>query len=300
MLGAPCVAGAQTSEVSALLREGVALRVEGRDAEALSRFTDAWARCRCAEARAQMGLAAQAMGRFTLAEAWLSEALAAHSDRWVQANRVELEAANGEVRARTASLIVRGEPGAAVRVDEDVRGEVDVGGSLALRVDPGSHQVSLLSRDGRRASASLVAIAGGESALRVEVPPRALAVDVRATVPPVTTRASGWRRAAPWVAVAGAAGVVAGGVAFAFERRYTAIWESPTCLDGNRTREENCAPWRQSAERAEAATIASWAVGGALLVSAAALWWIAPRTVQRVALRCGPTILGGVMCGGAF
>ncbi len=301
MLVGPSAARAQTSEVGTLLREGVALRLAGHDDTALVRFVEAHARCHCAEARAQMGLAAQALGRFASAEAWLAEAIAARGDRWVDANRTELEAALAAVSARAATLLVHAEVGASVRVDGEERGDVDASGVLPVRVDAGRHRVSLAARDGREAADTVEVIAGGESALRVVLPPPAVpAAPALGGIRGPTERPSIWRRAAPWVAVAGAASVVGGGVAFVFERRYTAVWQSPDCLSGNRTREENCGPWRVSAERAEEATLTSWAVGGALLAAAAGLWWLAPRTTRHVALGCGPTGGPGVVCGGRF
>jgi hypothetical protein len=94
--------------------------------------------------------------------------------------------------------------------------------------------------------------------------------------------------------------MVGGAVAFGIGRHYASVWESDACLGGNRTREENCAPWRQSAERADAVTVTSWAVGGALLVTAAAARWIAPQsTARRVAVMCLPAS-AGVTCGGVF
>ena len=291
----PSLVEAQTADVTALLRAGVTERHAGHDDEALARFTEAHARCHCAEARAQMALAAQALGRFTLAEAWLSEALDARGDQWLERNRADLEAARSEVRARVGTLVLLSEAGASLRIDDEPRGELSASGTLTVRLMPGPHRVAVVARDGRRAEESVVSLAGAESVLRVALPPPP-------TPPPrvIVTEPSRWRRAAPWLAIAGGAGLVGGAVAFAFERRYTAIWESPACVSGNRTREENCGPERVSAERAEAAAIASWAVGGAMIVGAAAMWWLAPRTSQRLSLRCAPTGLDGVACGGAF
>jgi len=289
--------GAQAVDVTSLLREGVAARVAGHDEEALARFTEAHARCRCAEARAQMGLAAQALGRFGTASAWLAEALDARGDRWVERNRAELAAAEAESRARAVTLVLRGEVGATVLVDGEARGAVTPSGAVRLRVDPGPRRVALVAADGRRAEASVVTLAGGESALTIDLPARPRPAP---SARPASLRPTPWPAVARWAAVAGAAGVAAGSVAFAFERRYTAIWESPDCLRGNRTREENCAPWRASAEQAEAAAIASWAAGGLLLATALGLWWFAPRDERRVAWACGPLGGAGVTCGGAF
>ncbi|MBX3199710.1 MAG: hypothetical protein KF894_16360 [Labilithrix sp.] len=104
------------SEADALIAKGVDLREKGRDDEALSVFRQAFAKSASARARAQIGLAEQALGMWVLAEADLAAALAA-DDPWIAKNRAALDGALGIVRKRIATLEVRGAEAADVYVD---------------------------------------------------------------------------------------------------------------------------------------------------------------------------------------
>ena len=83
--------------------EGRSLRAQGRDAEALALFRDAYGRTGSMRTLARLALAEAALGRWSDAEAHLVEALAS-SDPWVSANRREpaggLEGSLAQVRAR--------------------------------------------------------------------------------------------------------------------------------------------------------------------------------------------------------
>ncbi|MCA9621963.1 MAG: hypothetical protein KC731_23220 [Myxococcales bacterium] len=81
------------ADSEALLDEGVGLRLDGREGEALDRFQQAYELEPSPRAAAQMGLAEKSLRRFVEAEAHLAEALAATEDPWVIANRQALEAA---------------------------------------------------------------------------------------------------------------------------------------------------------------------------------------------------------------
>lgn len=118
LAAAPGLALAQSSDpAEALMAEGVELRRQGRDAEALERFRAAFDQSGSPRARAQVALAHQALGNWIEAESNLEAALDTR-DPWVERNRGALEGALETVRSRLAFLEVRGEPaGAQVRVD---------------------------------------------------------------------------------------------------------------------------------------------------------------------------------------
>lgn len=115
-LGGPRARADAPSEADALIAKGVDLREKGRDDEALAVFRQAFAKSASARARAQIGLAEQALGMWVLAEADLSAALAA-DDPWIAKNRAALDGALGIVRKRIATLEVRGAEAADVYVD---------------------------------------------------------------------------------------------------------------------------------------------------------------------------------------
>jgi hypothetical protein len=106
-----------SAEAEALIAKGVELREKGRDDEALAVFKEALAKAPSPRARAQVGLAEQALGMWVLAEADLFAALAAADDPWIAKNRAPLEGALAVVRRRLASLEVRGAENAEVFID---------------------------------------------------------------------------------------------------------------------------------------------------------------------------------------
>lgn len=88
------------------LRRGVALRREGKDAEALAAFQHALERSPSARARAQVALAEQALALWLAAERDLTLALAEKDDPWIKLNREVLERAARIVEAKLAYVVV--------------------------------------------------------------------------------------------------------------------------------------------------------------------------------------------------
>lgn len=109
-------AGGETAE--SLIAEGVELRRVGQDADALPKFEKAYQLSVNPRAAAQLGLCLQALGRWSEAEAKLSEALKSRGDRWVQKNREVLRDSLEAVKANVARVEVNGGPeGALVTVN---------------------------------------------------------------------------------------------------------------------------------------------------------------------------------------
>lgn len=89
-----CVAAearAQTSEPELLVKQGLELRREHRDGEALDTFRRAYAAAPTPRVRVQIAFAEQALGRWVDAEADLQKALASADDAWIQRNLPLLE-----------------------------------------------------------------------------------------------------------------------------------------------------------------------------------------------------------------
>lgn len=91
-------------QADAMIREGVALRIEGREAEALERFRSAYELHPSARALGQMGLAAKSLRLYVEAEQYLDRALSEDSDPWVIKNRDALEQARSVVATQLAHL----------------------------------------------------------------------------------------------------------------------------------------------------------------------------------------------------
>lgn len=94
-------------EADALIAEGVALRREGNEREALERFTRAHALHPTPRSAGQMGLAAKSLRSYLAAERHLKEALAAENDPWVEKNREALALAMDIVSKELGWLDVR-------------------------------------------------------------------------------------------------------------------------------------------------------------------------------------------------
>ncbi len=118
-----------------LVREGVSLRREGKDEEALERFRRAYEIDHGARALAQIGLAEQALGRWAPAYEHLTQALLAVSDRWIATNAATLRASYNEVSHHVGRLeIVGGSRGAEVRIDGVPRGQLPLDKPLVLPI----------------------------------------------------------------------------------------------------------------------------------------------------------------------
>ena len=112
-------AGAATA-IEIALRE----REAGRTGPALAVLEDLHARCPTPQVRAQLALAETDAGRLLHAWRHLTDALAAENDPWIRTRRAALLVARTELRARMASLAVRGTPpGASLRVDGELLGD---------------------------------------------------------------------------------------------------------------------------------------------------------------------------------
>jgi hypothetical protein len=100
------------------VRDGVALRREGRDVEALELFRSVSQRCPQARVRVQLAWAEQAVGRWVDAERDLVAALATRDDAWVEARRDRLDADLARIREHLGQLqITGGVAGAEVLLD---------------------------------------------------------------------------------------------------------------------------------------------------------------------------------------
>lgn len=116
--GALAQTPAEPSTLDARIAEALALRVEHRDAEALTLLTTLWEETHSARARAQMARAEQALGRWLDAERHMGEALAVADDPWIAARRASLEQERRFVREHLGRIeVLGGVPGASVRVD---------------------------------------------------------------------------------------------------------------------------------------------------------------------------------------
>lgn len=155
-LVAPVAYADAASESEALIAKGIELREKGRDDEALAIFRQALAKSPSARARAQVGLAEQALGMWVLAEADLSAALASEGDPWIAKNKGPLEGALGVVRRRITTLEVRGAENADVYIDGVKLGA----GAGPFRVEAGKRTLEVRA-DGFQSTTRMVELPPG-------------------------------------------------------------------------------------------------------------------------------------------
>ncbi len=152
------VAHAQSAEV--LLQQGLDMRRQQRDAEALQHFQDAYQLNQSAQALAQIALAEQALGSYVDAEAHLQQALAVQGDIWIDGRRAQLSQALGQISAQLGTVELSGGiPGAQVLVNGVERGTFPQAASLRIRA--GSAVIEIRAQGYLPVQRTVVVMAGG-------------------------------------------------------------------------------------------------------------------------------------------
>jgi hypothetical protein len=150
LASAPGTALAQDDPLAqeeALVREGVELRRQGRDEDAVAVLRRAYALRGSPRATGQLALAEQSLGHWVRAESLLRNALRAADDVWVSRNREVLTGALAVAEQHLATVeVLGGVDGAELRVDDERVGSLP--GDRTLRVAAGSARVSCVAPDG--------------------------------------------------------------------------------------------------------------------------------------------------------
>ena len=299
---------AQAQDAEALVDEGIALREQRQDAEALELFDRAYGLDPQARTLVQIALAEQALGRYAEAEAHLAEALANGADRFIRRNRRVLQGALAEIRENLGTVELEGGiEGARLRVGDRDVGDLPL--TVPLRVSAGTRTL-VISAEGYEEWTRVVEVVAGEtSTVRVELtalaepepePDAEAEPLVEATPPPPADGPS----SGDWLTIGGIAGLGVGavgvgvGVAFMLVREDHAQARL-TCSDVDQA----CRDHYQGALDAEAAGIASFVIGGVFAAAGATLLALGlmagDEASSDVAVRCAPTLLGA-QCAGSF
>lgn len=308
LVSAPALAQ-EPGAADALVAEGLELRREGRDAEALERFTRAYEASSSPRALAQMGLAEQALGRWLDAERHLDEALAVE-DAWIAERRPLLTEALSAIRGRLASveasasvhgaeLYLNGAPAGVLPLAAPVR---VVAGPIELEVRAEGHRSlrrTLEARGGQlvREHFELAAI---------EAPPPPAPEPAAPIVAPAPAPAPAGARDPLWITggiVAGVAAlaVVSAGVAMGVREEDAQAFASNDCLPATGTRFDACSDRWARGHAAEDAAIGLFVTAGAIAAGAAVLFAVgaSERGESHASLTCAPSI-GGAVCAGRF
>jgi hypothetical protein len=310
----PRVARAEeATDDQAHIQRGVELRRTGRDREALDEFEAAWALRKTPRARAQIGLAQQALGHWRDAESALDEALAASGDEWIARYRGSLQKARSvvqnhlawlyvESKAVGATLSMDGQPDRTLPLDAPLRVEAgDVrfvlqapGYASAVRtivVKPNDHvhEIVELAPAADNARASTGAAAVGDASV--------------APTPGLEngSQGGGDHRTAGILTFGGAALLALAGVG-AWRVRVNDVLaynDNSRCLVGGQDRDQNCSQFKSGASVAEVVEVASFSAS--VVVAGVATWLLATSHGKpRVGASCSPWLGVGVACSGSF
>jgi hypothetical protein len=303
-----------------LLSQGIELRRNGKDAEALSVFRQAAELDPdSARALAHLGVTYQALGRWLSAETYLTDALSHTGDPYIERHRTALEKALEMVKDHIGSLAVDGGPaGADVTLNGRSIGRLPLTtqpvavGSYLMEVSlPGHYSVSRPINVAKRAltresvelvqhgKADVVAASGGD-ALGMTSP-------AGAPSPEQDTFVKAFPSWVPWtLGGASAASAVVATVFWAKREDHAKRWnDDSVCRNElNRSREQLCGSERDDGEQAQ--TIAFVSGGLSLAFAAGAIWTALaghsasdeqPASAGLQACTLGPS---GVDCFGRF
>lgn len=298
-----------------LIEQGVELRRQDRHLEALELFERAYALAPSMRALGQVALAEHALGHYAIAAKALRVVLGS-GDSWALSRSPMLRAALDDSESRLGTVEVVGcSPGDEVRIDGRVvglfplteRAEVPVG-----RVDVGCF------RDGEGVGEARAAVRA-RGVVRVEVfaPARPAEEAVGGAPGPVLERSelstdgpsATWRTAGMSLVISGAvvtgAGVVLHVIA---ESAASEFRSSPErCPERYAGRSPGCDDLYARVAGTRDGALGAYLAGGALLVTGALLWWLAPSHASDTTtsqLRCVPSTAGTggayVTCEGTF
>jgi hypothetical protein len=315
------------AESARLVERGILLRKDGRDAEALALFQQAYAIRKTPRTLAQIGTAEQALGQWTDAERDLLASLSDSVDPWIAKNKHFLEEALEVVRGHLGTLEVIGSPdGATVVVDGAPVGHIPAEvrlpeGDVVIRAEaPGyaatTRRARVSAREIARESFKLsLAEAPGTSSILPPAPPGAVSnpkadrlgdQTVTLIVEPARSRVRPWAWATSAVAAAGLAVGIAGTIIATGKKNDFNNHTGPDPSDPSaatpdcnlETLTPACRSIRDSYENAKTFAIIGYVTGGALAVTSAVLFFLSRhREPDRTAFACVPDPLSaGALC----
>lgn len=288
------MASAQDDEV--LWRQGVALRREGRDAEALATFEQAHQQTGTRRTLAQVALAEQALGRWGAAARHLDSVLA-EPDGWVNEHRTTLAQARADIAQHVGRLeVLVNRPGAQIVLDGTLAGTSPLPGPVAATA--GTVSIRVIVEGAVVAERSTTVTAG------------ALARESITLAGSSSGGASAGGGDSTLVVLGavllgtGVAAAIGMAIAWAVREARAAYFNSDACFDmPGVTRNMQCRDVRAAVSDAGTAAIVLGAVGGGLLVTGAILLGVglsAGGGGSSAPIECAPTLGPGLACGGAF
>lgn len=278
------LASTLTPDVKALLSEGLAFREAGRDAEALSKFRNAYSLSGSPQALAQMALAEQALGRWLAAREHLEEALAYENHVWIKKYRSALQSGLKTIKSRIAEVeILTSVPGVNVSVNGRKSGVTPLATPVWVKAGTVVIEVS--------------AKGYWPITRQIEVPPRAQAVEsfrlVRKGIrtrdvltsapanrpgtqsPQAISTTNSTRGFEPWIWTSGALGLagIGTGVGFLIAREISAAEFNDECR-GQGLDNLDCVQQREAVDENNTIMVASLVTGGVFMGTAVLLYFL--------------------------
>jgi tetratricopeptide (TPR) repeat protein len=294
---------AQSGEADALIEQGLSLRREHRDEEALALFRRAHELTPSPRALAQIALAEQATGLWVEAHAHLSEALAAEGDAWISARRDALRQSLAAIEQRLGRLEIRGDAaGAEIYVDGTARGTMPL--AEPLWVPAGRIVIEIRSSGHHPFNRTVEVSPAGHARVLVELVPTSAVPTDSAQIAPT---AEGGTNALPIVGgVSLGLGAIALGVGIGFHvaRESDAQYFNSTECEQAETRRGDVCPDTLSAIRSsEIGMGVGYVAGGVLAIVGVIVLSVGTMggDESEAALSCGsgPGEFG-VACAGRF
>jgi hypothetical protein len=279
----------------AILR-GIQLRLERRDAEALSEFQRAYALRPTPRAKAQIAMAEAALGNWRDAEPDLLAALTYTDDPWVASHLAALESVRRDIGLHLATLEISSNVTATVRIDGVQRDRTP----CSLRVTSGTLLVEA-EAEGFAPHRQMINVEGGTIARQQIVlvplapPPQTRSEDSAAPSPIApsesTSRTADWHGTWMWIALAGATASLAVGVTanIVRERSVARYNDDATCPRGYK--QATCGGEAETANQAGGIAIGAYA-GAAALAATGVVLWATSNHPAVVSSWLGPGIFG--------
>jgi TPR repeat/PEGA domain len=272
----------ENPEADRFVAEGIDLRAQGKDKEALRALLEA-AELDPDSVRVQIHLAAvhQALGNWLLADDYLTMALARQNHPYVNRHRQALEDAKRVIDSNIGRLEVEGEPaGAEVRLNGRLLGTLPI--ATPIRSTIGSYLLEV-RREGHYSVQRPIVITGGglvRESIHLDPLPvhegwagQGAEASARGSGPDMSDRVDASTRR-PWLTwtlagAAGLAGVTSVG-AIVVREVHAGRWnDNSRCLETERTRAEVCGDERDKANRAETIAVVSGVLAGVFATGAA-------------------------------
>ncbi len=296
---------AQRDALEARYDQGVALREQHRDADAVALYRALYDETHAPRALAQMALAEAALGQWTDAEEHLTQALSASGDAWMQRHRAALEGAQRTIREHLGTLdVVCSTPGAelwiqgrrvsALPLARPVR---VVAGTVAFEVRAPERvtvmRVATVTANGfARETVDLVAAAPAVAAAPTPTQTPAVAAAPRPITAPTAPPRSGGLQRTLGIAAAAGAGVflIGGAVAYVVGLGQTDDFNATCPPPDSPGLSTECSNLASSVHTMEALAVTGFVGGGLLAAGATVLLLTSPsRQSERgaSALACG-------------